>query len=103
VPPGPRWVERLHLQFGYHVEHHLFPTVSGRHASSVRDVLSRLYGDRHLTMSHARALRLLYTRPKIHDGHDAFDRSADAPALCRARAEPRVDAPARMTAMGVVA
>jgi fatty acid desaturase len=24
---APRWLERLHLQFGYHVEHHLFPTV----------------------------------------------------------------------------
>ena len=34
---APRWLERLHLQFGYHVEHHIFPTVSGRHAASVRD------------------------------------------------------------------
>lgn len=67
---APRWLERLHLQFGYHVEHHLFPTVSGRHAPAVRDVLRRLYGDRYLAMPHARALRLLYTRPKIHDGHD---------------------------------
>jgi fatty acid desaturase len=69
---APRWLERLHLQFGYHVEHHLFPTVSGRHAPAVRDVLRRLYGDRYLTMPHARALRLLYARPKIHDGHDAL-------------------------------
>jgi fatty acid desaturase len=69
---APRWLERLHLQFGYHVEHHLFPTVSGRHAPAVRDVLRRLYGDRYLAMSHARALRLLYTRPKVHDGHDAL-------------------------------
>jgi fatty acid desaturase len=67
---GPRWLERLHLQFGYHVEHHMFPTLSGRHAPAVRDVLVRLYGDRYLSMPHGRALRLLYTRPKIHDGHD---------------------------------
>jgi fatty acid desaturase len=69
---APRWLEHLHLQFGYHVEHHLFPSVSGRHAPAVRDVLVRLYGDRYLTLPHARALRLLYTRPKVHDGHDAL-------------------------------
>ena len=33
---APRWLERLHLQFGYHVEHHLFPMVSGRHAPAIR-------------------------------------------------------------------
>lgn len=69
---APHWLEHLHLQFGYHVEHHLFPTVSGRHAPAVRDVLRRLYGDRYLSMPHVQALRLLYARPKIHDGHDVL-------------------------------
>jgi fatty acid desaturase len=69
---SPRWMERLHLEFGYHVEHHLFPTLSGRHARAVRDVLVRLYGERYLTMPHGRALRLLYRRPKLHDGHDTL-------------------------------
>src|SRR5262249_19794893 len=27
---SPRWVTWLHLQFGHHVEHHVFPTMSGR-------------------------------------------------------------------------
>jgi fatty acid desaturase len=69
---APRWLERLHLGFGYHVEHHLFPTVSGRHAPAVREVLRRLYGDRYLSLPHARALRLLYTRPKVHQTHDTL-------------------------------
>jgi fatty acid desaturase len=69
---SPRWLETLHLQFGYHVEHHLFPSVSGRHAPAVRAVLIRLYGDRYLSMPHARALRLLYTRPKLHDAYDTL-------------------------------
>ncbi|HYC21920.1 MAG TPA: fatty acid desaturase [Candidatus Bathyarchaeia archaeon] len=69
---SPRWLARLHLEFGYHVEHHLFPTLSGRHAPAVRDVLIRLYGERYLSMPHARALRLLYTRPKLHDGYDTL-------------------------------
>ena len=69
---GPRWLERLHLQFGYHVEHHMFPTLSGRHAPAVREVVVRLYGDRYLTLPHARALHLLYARPKVHDSHDTL-------------------------------
>ncbi len=67
---SPRWLEALHLQFGYHVEHHIFPTVSGRHAAVVRAALVRLYGERYLTMPHAQALRLLYTRPRTHDTYD---------------------------------
>jgi fatty acid desaturase len=62
----------LHLHFGYHVEHHLFPTMSGRHAPAVREALVRLYGERYLTMPHGRALRLLYTRPKLHRDHDTL-------------------------------
>jgi fatty acid desaturase len=69
---SPRWLERLHLQFGYHVEHHLFPTMSGRHAPAVRDALVRLYGDRYLSMPHATAMRLLYARPKLHDAYDTL-------------------------------
>jgi fatty acid desaturase len=68
---GPRWVEKLHFQFGYHVEHHIFPTVNGRHAPIVRDVLVKLYGERYLTLPQHRALRLLYTRPKAHATYDS--------------------------------
>jgi len=69
---GPRWVERLHLQFGYHVEHHLFPMMSGRHAPAVRAVVVRLYGERYLSLPHRRALQLLYARPKLHGTHDTL-------------------------------
>ena len=69
---GPRWVEWLHLQFGYHVEHHIFPTVSARHGRVIREALVRLYGERYLSLPHARALRLIYTRPKVHHDHDTF-------------------------------
>src|SRR5204862_6715984 len=45
----PRVLEILHLQFGYHVEHHLFPAMSGRHARRVREELVRLWPDRYQT------------------------------------------------------
>ena len=64
------WLETLHLHFGYHVEHHIFPTISGRHAPAVRAELIRLYGDRYLSLPHRQALRLLYARPKVHATHD---------------------------------
>jgi fatty acid desaturase len=66
------WLEKLHFQFGYHVEHHVFPTVSGRYAPLVRDALVRFYGERYLSLPHPRALRLLYTRPKLHDTPDTL-------------------------------
>jgi fatty acid desaturase len=69
---SPRWLERLHLNFGYHVEHHVLPTVSARHAPRIRAALRQLYGDRYLSLPHTTALRLLYTRPKVHDGHERF-------------------------------
>lgn len=69
---APRWIEWLHLGFGYHVEHHLFPTVSARHAHALREAIVREYGDRYLALPHTRALRLLYTRPKAHDTADTL-------------------------------
>jgi fatty acid desaturase len=69
---SPRWLETLHFQFGYHVEHHIFPTVSGHHAARVREALVRLYGDRYLSLPHTEALRLVYTRPKIHATYDTL-------------------------------
>jgi fatty acid desaturase len=63
---NPRWIEALHLQFGYHVEHHIFPTMSPAHAREVRAQLIERYGNRYLSLPHIEALRLLYTRPKVH-------------------------------------
>jgi fatty acid desaturase len=69
---NPSWLEHLHLQFGYHVEHHIFPTLSAHHAPLVRAELKRLYGERYLSLPHTDALRLLYTRPKVHHDHDTL-------------------------------
>ena len=39
---------------------------------AVREVVRRLYGERYLSLPHATALRLLYTRPKIHLAADTL-------------------------------
>src|ERR1043165_103752 len=38
----PRVFEWLTLDFGFHVEHHLFPAMSTRHGRKVREVLRRI-------------------------------------------------------------
>ena len=38
----------------------------------MRAALIRLYGDRYLSLPHTRALRLLYTRPKLHGTADTL-------------------------------
>jgi fatty acid desaturase len=89
---NPRWLEALHLQFGYHVEHHIFPTMSARFASLVREVLIRLYGARYLSLPHGEALRLIYARPKVHRESDTLVDPRSG-ATYRALAPGRLDMP----------
>jgi fatty acid desaturase len=52
----PRWMEWITLRFGYHVEHHLFPAISSRHARKVRDLVRQRWPERYQSMSLRRAL-----------------------------------------------
>jgi len=63
---SPRWIEWLTLQFGYHVEHHLFPAMSSRHARSVRAVLRAKWPGRYQSMSLRRALGALHRTARIY-------------------------------------
>ena len=63
---APRWLERLHLQFGYHVEHHLFPAMSTRHAPPVRDLLIARWPERYQSMPLWRALLRLARTARVY-------------------------------------
>jgi fatty acid desaturase len=63
---APRWVEWFTLQFGYHVEHHLFPAMSSRHARTVRDLLRRRWPERYRSMPLRKALGQLYRTARIY-------------------------------------
>lgn len=52
----PRLVEWLTLRFGYHVEHHLFPAMSSRHAPQVRELIRAQWPDRYQSMPLTAAL-----------------------------------------------
>jgi fatty acid desaturase len=63
---GPRFLEWLTLGFGFHVEHHLFPAVSGRHGVELRRVARNLWPERYQGMPYFKALYLLYRSPRVY-------------------------------------
>ncbi len=65
----PRVLEWLTLDFGFHVEHHLFPAMSTRHGRAVRTALRARYPERYQSMPLTRALRTLYTTARVHQDH----------------------------------
>lgn len=65
VSVGP--LARLfHLNFNYHVEHHVLPSMSPRYAPMVHDLLVRKFADRYHEMPHWKAIYWLYRTPRIH-------------------------------------
>lgn len=62
----PRWFDFYTLGFGYHVEHHLFPSMSGGAAPVVHRELLRLYPERYQALPLGRALWLVHQTPRVH-------------------------------------
>lgn len=62
----PRVFEWLTLRFGYHVEHHIFPAMSSRHAPAVRALLQSTWPGRYQSMSLGRALLTLHRTARVY-------------------------------------
>jgi fatty acid desaturase len=62
----PRIVEWLTLDFGYHTEHHLFPTASTRHGRAIRDVIVSKYPERYQTLPLGTAMKQLYNTARVY-------------------------------------
>jgi fatty acid desaturase len=62
----PRWLERLTLGFGFHVEHHVFPAMSTRHAPAVRALLQARWPDRYQSMPLVAALLELHRTGRVY-------------------------------------
>jgi fatty acid desaturase len=62
----PRFLQVLHLNFGYHVEHHLFPKMSPAQAPRVRALLQERWPGRYQSMPLVAALLQLARTPRIH-------------------------------------
>ncbi|MCJ8276494.1 MAG: fatty acid desaturase, partial [Bdellovibrionales bacterium] len=59
-------LEFLHVHFGYHVEHHLFPTVSGVHLKAIHKELKERYPEKYLYMPKWKAMVALYKTARIY-------------------------------------
>lgn len=56
----------IHLNFGYHVEHHLFPRVSSRHNKKIHRLLKEMYPGKYKSMPKWKALKYLYQTPRLY-------------------------------------
>ena len=56
----------FHLSFGYHVEHHIFPRMSGAYTKKVHLELKKQFPDTYQFMNKWDALKLLYKTPRIY-------------------------------------
>jgi fatty acid desaturase len=63
---APKWIEWVTLRFGLHVEHHLFPAMSSRHAHLVRAGLLAKWPERYQTMSLTAALGQLHATARVY-------------------------------------
>lgn len=62
----PRPLEFLTLDFGYHVEHHLFPTLSTRHGRTIRAKLREKFPNHYQSMPLTKALYQLYISARVY-------------------------------------
>ena len=62
----PRVLEWLTLDFGFHVEHHLFPTMSTRHGRVVREALRARFPERYQSLPLGTALHRLHTSARVY-------------------------------------
>jgi fatty acid desaturase len=63
----PFWVDWLTLRFGFHVEHHLFPWMSSRHAVEVRRLVVERWPDRYQSMPLWRAILRVHHTPRVYE------------------------------------
>jgi fatty acid desaturase len=59
-------LEWIHLNFGYHVEHHIFPTISGVHSKKIHKILKAEFPNDFQYMYKAKAISLLYKTARVY-------------------------------------
>jgi fatty acid desaturase len=59
-------LEKLHFNFGYHVEHHIFPTMSGAFTKDVHQKLKEVFPETYQCMPKWEALQMLYKTSRVY-------------------------------------
>ena len=63
-------MEFMNLNFGYHIEHHLFPSMPASRAKIVSAKLKEMYPDKYVMMPKWEAMKMLYKTPRIYKNRD---------------------------------
>ena len=63
-------LEFFNLNFGYHIEHHLFPSMPASKSKIVSKKLQELYPDKYYIMPKFEAIKKLYQTPRIYKNRD---------------------------------
>jgi fatty acid desaturase len=62
----PRFFDWTTLRFGFHVEHHLFPSMSSRHAPRLRQLILARWPERYQSMPLLRALAQMIRTARVY-------------------------------------
>ena len=65
-------LEFLHLNFGYHTEHHLFPGMPASKAKIISKTLREMYPDKYMIMPKFKAVKMLYSTPRIYKNRETL-------------------------------
>ena len=60
------FLDKIFSNFSHHVEHHLFPSMPSVHYPKVRKLLQELYPQRFQLISFTKAIKLLFSTPRIY-------------------------------------
>lgn len=64
-----KWMDILHLNFSFHTEHHIFPSMNPKYAPKVKALAKELWPDRYHEMPHWKALVALWRTPRLYHEH----------------------------------
>jgi len=79
----PKLFDRLHLNFSYHTEHHIFPGVNSDYYPMVQELLKAHYPDRYNLLEAGKAWRLLMETPRHYrDSHTFTNWSGEESISC---------------------
>jgi fatty acid desaturase len=85
-----RFLDFVHLHFSHHVEHHLFPNISHHYYPRVRELLLRYAPEKYLAPTHWRALRVLYSTPRVFCVNRGFVNPIDGSSVPLSSIEKRL-------------
>ena len=82
----PKIFDRLHCNFSYHTEHHIFPGINSDYYPLVQELIQTHYGDRFNLMDAGQAWRLMLATPRHYKSEEVFtdwsgNKSIPCPAL----------------------